>query len=175
MSEFDPIGGVSLEAYAKLCGLMSKTQPEETDKHAQIAADNGVSNADWEVAKSGWTEAMVDPTKAMAIQQVFMPIYQNTLAEMSGGEEPCTLEKYAEIKSAMIHEKDESGEKIAAEIILDRYGYKITEWGTIETYWVSRVSKDEHGRVIDNYNEADGSKFRELIQMYADKYAASQN
>ena len=175
MSEFEAIAGVTLEEYAKLCALMSKTQPEEVDKHAQIAADNGVSNENWAVAKDGWTKMMVDPGKAMAIQQVFMPIYQKTLETMSDGTEPCTLEKYAEIKSAMIHEKDESGNKLDVEIILYRFGYKITEWGTIETYWVSRVSKDEHGRVIDNYNEADGSKFRELIQMHGDKYAASQN
>ena len=61
MSQFEPIAGVSLTQYAKLCALMSKTQPHETEKHAQIAAENGVNAADWEQAKNGWTALMMNP------------------------------------------------------------------------------------------------------------------
>lgn len=172
MSQFEPIAGVSLELYGKLCGLMSKTQPEETDKHAQIALDNGVSNEDWVTAKDGWTKMMVDPQHAMAIQQTFMPIYQETVASMQDGE-PLDIEKYAEIKAAMIFEKDAAGNKLDPNIVLGRFGYKITEWGTIETYWTSRIAKDEHGRVIDNYEEESHRKFTELMNMHGAKYAES--
>src|SRR5690606_38098689 len=54
------IAGVGLEQYAKLCALMANTQPEETDKHAEIAQANGVSKENWEEAKKGWTEMMMD-------------------------------------------------------------------------------------------------------------------
>lgn len=170
MSQFEPISGVSLEQYARLCALMSKTQPEETDKHAQIASDNGVSTESWEAAKDGWTKNMTDPNKAMAIQQVFMPIYQEVCAEMLGGAEPITLEKYAEIKAAMMFGKDAAGNKQNVHVILAKFGYQITEWGTIETYWTSRVAKDEHGRIIDNYTEEYGQKFAALMQEHANKY-----
>ena len=73
MSSFEPIAGVSLEKYARLCALMSKTQPHETDKHAAIASENGVNGESWEAAKSGWTAMMMNPAHALAIQQVFMP------------------------------------------------------------------------------------------------------
>lgn len=53
MSHFEPIAGISLEQYAELCGLMSGTQPEETEKHARIAAERGVAGPAWEEAKAG--------------------------------------------------------------------------------------------------------------------------
>ncbi|MCB9225428.1 MAG: hypothetical protein R2780_12595 [Crocinitomicaceae bacterium] len=170
MSQFEPISGVSLEQYAKLCGLMSGTKPEETDKHAQIAQDNGVSLDSWESAKEGWTKMMMDPQHAMAIQQTFMPIYQQTVASMQDGE-PISLEKYAEIKAAMIFERDPMGNKVDPNIILARNGFHITQWGTFETYWTSRVAKDEHGRVIDNYDEAAHLKFKELMNRFAAQYS----
>lgn len=172
MSQFEPIAGVSLEKYAELCGLMSKTQPEETDKHADIASQNGVSKENWEIAKEGWTKMMTDPSHAMAIQQIFMPIYQKTVASMTEGE-PISLEKYTEIKAAMIFEKDELGNKVDPNIVLGRYGYQITQWGTFESYWVSRITKDEHGRVIDNFDEESHQKFKELLDIHGAKYAES--
>ncbi len=170
MSQFEPIAGVSLELYARLCGLMSKTQPEETDKHAQIAAENGVSSENWAVAKEGWTKMMMDAEHAMAIQQVFMPVYQKTCAEMIGDAEPISLEKYAEIKAAMMFEKDASGNKQDLSLVLAKYGYQTTEWGTFETYWTSRVAQDEHGRMIDNYDSETSQKFKELMQLHANRY-----
>lgn len=170
MSQFEPIAGVSLTQYAKLCALMSKMQPEETVLHAQIAKDNGVTNEDWEKAKSGWTAMMMNPQHAMAIQQIFMPEYQRCLAELSGGAEPCTLENYARIKAAMMFEKDASGQKVNFETILARDNYKITEWGTIESYWACIIGQDEHGRILDKFDATKAQKYRELVQQHSDHY-----
>lgn len=170
MSQFEPIAGVSLIQYAKLCALMSKTQPEETDRHAQIAAENGVSGDDWEKAKTGWTAMMMNPEHAMAIQQVFMPEYQRCLTELSGDKEPCSLEDYARIKSAMMFEKDANGEKVNFELILARDNYKITEWGTIESYWSCIIGHDDHGRILDRFDASKAQKYRELVQQHSDKY-----
>ncbi len=166
------IGGVGLEQYAKLCALMANTQPEETDKHAEIAAANGVSKENWEEAKKGWTEMMMDPQHAMAIQQIFMPTYQKALEEASGGEEPCSLDNYARIKAAMIYEKDPNNpeEKIPYEQVLEREGFTPTKWATVESYWTPRISKDEHGRLQEGkFDEAAAAKFGELMQKYADE------
>lgn len=174
MDPLEPINGVELEQYAKLCALMVNTQPEETDKHAEIAAANGVDGAAWEAAKKGWTERMTMPEHAMAIQQVFMPAYQKALEEASGGEEPCSLEQYAKMKSAMMNEKDpENAEQVISyEKVLERNGFTITQWGAVESYWNSRVNKDEHGRLQEGkFDEAAATKFRELIQKHADEYA----
>ena len=170
MKTFEPIAGVTLEKYAKLCALMSKTQPEETEKHTQIAAENGVSSANWETAKESWTKMMTNPTEAMAVQQIFMPEYQKTLEGMSNGIAPITLEKYAKIKTALIFEKDNQGNKKTAEEVLRQFGYKTTEWSTIEVYWTSRVAKDEHNRVADNYKEEYGKKFNALMNEFAQLY-----
>ena len=170
MSNFEPIAGVTLLQYAKLCASMSKTQPEETDKHAQIAADNGVSPENWEKAKTGWTAMMMNPTHAMAIQQEFMPEYQRCLAEMSGGAEPCSLENYARIKAAMMFEKDAAGNKVNFELILARDNFKVTEWGTIESYWACIIGQDEHGRILNKFDAAKAQKYRELVQQHSDKY-----
>lgn len=168
------IGGVTLEQYAKLAALMVNTQPEETDKHAEIAAANGVSNEKWEEAKKGWTEVMSSPEQAMAAQQIFMPAYQKALEEVSGGTEPCSLEDYARIKSAMVYEKEPENpeQKIDFQKVLDREGYTITQWGVIESYWNSRVNQDEHGRLQEGkFDEVAATKFRAFIQKHSDEYA----
>ncbi len=170
MSLFEPIAGVSLTQYAKLCALMSKTQPEETARHAQIASDNGVSHENWEKAKSGWTAMMMNPQHAMAIQQIFMPEYQRCLAELSGDAEPCTLENYARIKAAMMFEKDANGQKVNFETILARDNYKATQWGTIESYWACIIGQDVHGRILDKFDAAKAQKYRDLVQQHADNY-----
>lgn len=174
MSQFEPIAGVSLTQYAWLCARMSKTQPHETDQHAAIALENGVSAENWEQAKNGWTALMMNPQHALAIQQIFMPEYQRELAELSGNAEPCPLETYARIKAAMMFEKDASGQKVNFELILARDKYKVTEWGTIESYWSCIIGQDAHGRILDKFDAAKAQRYRELVQQHADQYHASQ-
>lgn len=171
MSDLEPIAGVSLEAYARLCGLMSGTQPEETERHAAIALENGVDGEAWEEAKTGWTRRMTDPAHAMQIQQVFVPIYQRTVAELNDDREPLSLEEYARIKAALIFEKDEQGESLPPETVLERFGYRITQWGAVESYWTSRVARDEHGRIEDHYDEERALRFKQLIQQHGNEYA----
>lgn len=153
---------------------MVNTQPEETEKHAEIAGANGVSKDDWEAAKQGWTERMQNPGYALQIQQVFMPAYQKALEEGQGSEPPCSLEDYARIKAAMVWEKDpeNSEQKIDFQKVLDREGYTITQWGAIESYWNQRINKDEHGRLQEGkFDEQAATKFRELTQKHSDEYA----
>jgi|SRR5690606_2749462 len=169
------IGGVTLLKYAELCAAMSKTEPEQTDKHAQIALDHGVNAENWETAKTGWTAMMTNPEHAMAIQQIFMPAYQKGLEAQAGDEAPCSLEDYARIKAAMIYEKDDQGNKIDHNIVLTRNGFTQQQWNVIEYYWTPRVAIDEHGRVDSSvFNEEAANKFRALIQQHADSYAGIQ-
>ena len=169
MDPLEPINGVSLEQYAKLCALMIDTKPEETDKHAQIAADNGVSNDDWEAAKKGWTERMQMPEHAIEIQKVFMPAYQNAQAEARGGAEPCPIEEYTRIKAEMALKKDpETGQKIDFNRVLEENGYSVTKWGEAEGYWTPRVASPDDPRTKQFFNAEDAAKFRELYQKEAD-------
>lgn len=169
MDFLEPINGVSLDQYAKLCALMTDTNPEDTDKHAQIASENGVKKEDWEAAKEGWTKRMQDPSCALEIQKVFMPAYQQAQAQARGGKEPCSIEDYAKIKAEMALKKDPAtGEKIDFNKVLEEHGYNITKWGEIETYWVSRVGDPNDPRVGQNFDAQDAAKFRELYQKEAD-------
>jgi len=170
MDFLEPVNGVSLEQYAKLCALMTDTNPEDTDKHAKIAAENGVNKDDWEAAKTEWTKRMQDPSCAMEIQKVFMPAYSQAQADARGGAEPCTLEDYTRIKAEMALKKDPAtGEKIDFNKVLEENGYTLTKWGEMETYWVGRVGDPNDPRVGQNFNEEDAAKFRELYQKEADK------
>lgn len=170
MNPLEPINGVSLEQYAKLCALMTDTKPEDTDKHAEIAANNGVAKEDWEIAKKEWTVRMQDPAHAMEIQKVFMPAYQNAQAETRGGAEPCTIEKYTQIKAEMALKKDpETGQQIDFNKVLEENGYNITKWGEVEGYWTPRVGDPNDPRTGQFFNAEDAAKFRELYQKEADK------
>jgi hypothetical protein len=172
MDALEPINGVSLEQYAKLCALMTDTKPEDTDKHAEIAQQNGVNKEDWEAAKTGWTERMQMPEYALEIQKVFMPAYQNAQAEARGGKEPCSIEDFARIKAAMSLKKDDAtGEKIDFNKILEEEGYTVTKWGEVEGYWTPRIADPDDPRTGQFFNAEDATKFRELYQKESDKIA----
>lgn len=170
MSALEPINGVGLEQYAKICAKMTNSDPSDTEEHARIAATMGVAGPDWEAAKTGWTARMTSPEHAMEIQTVFMPAYQKAQAEERGGGEPCTLEQYVKAKAAMALKKDPADptKQLDFQIVVAQAGFTMGQWGEIEGYWTPRIGSNTDERTKEFFNEAAAMKFRELFQIEAD-------
>jgi hypothetical protein len=78
MDPWSPINGVSLERYAELAADVEGIA--DPAAQAAIVAPKGVSPADWEAAKAGWTARMQDASLMGQVATRFMPLYQAALA-----------------------------------------------------------------------------------------------
>jgi methyl coenzyme M reductase alpha subunit len=156
---------ISLEQYADLCVAMSETAGD-TAKEAAIAAEAGVSAADWESAKAHYTAQMSSPTDMGKTAMAFMPLYQAALDRKRGGGEPCTLELYAKVKAEMAFKKDPNDptKQINYHIVLADHGYYHQTWLECESYWTPRVGSPDEAK----YDAVLGAKFRELMQKESD-------
>ncbi len=155
----EPISGVSIEQYARLCAAMADTGDDEAAQLA-IAAEAGVDEASWTAAKDGFTARMQDPADMGKTATVFMPLYQAAQAEARGGGPPCTLEQYAEISASYSFERDAQDNKIPPEQIFARHGISTVQWHEFTGYWTPRVN-----------DPADpvSAQFPQLIQAESDK------
>src|SRR6476659_9875143 len=99
---------IPIEKYAELCAVMAGTSGDQAKEH-EIAAAHGVSAADWEASKTGWTAKMSDPNDMGKTALAFMPLYQAAQAKARGGKEPCTLEFYTKVHAEIAFSKDAMG------------------------------------------------------------------
>ncbi len=81
MDPYAPINGISLERYAELGAEVAETQ--DAGKQAEIVEKLGVTRADWEAAKTGWTARMQDMSLMGQVAMRYMPLYQAALAKKS--------------------------------------------------------------------------------------------
>lgn len=157
---------VSIEKYAELCALMKDTAGDASKEEA-IATQHGVSMAQWNESKTGFTAKMSDPSDMGKTAMAFMPLYQAALDKMSGGKEPCSLELYSKIHAQMAFRKDaaDPSKKIDYNIVLAENGYVHQNWLECESYWGPRVISDKDPK----YNAEQATKFRALLQEESDK------
>ena len=157
---------ISLEMYANLCVAMSDTAGDES-KELAIAAEHGVSEADWKEAKAGYTAKMTDPADMGKTAMAFMPLYQAALDKKRGGGEPCTLEQYTKIHIHMAYRKDPADDtkKIDYNIVLAENGFTHQTWLECESYWTPRVGSPDQPK----YDAELGARFRALAQQYSDE------
>ena len=83
MDPFAPIQGISLERYADLSADVSD-HANDPEAQARVVEGLGVSRADWEAAKNGWTARMQDYALMGRVAQAFMPLYQASFARKKG-------------------------------------------------------------------------------------------
>jgi hypothetical protein len=154
---------VPLEKYAELCALMANTGGDES-KELVIAAAHGVSADAWRASKTGYTAKMSDPSDMGRTAMAFMPLYQAAQAKMRGGAEPCSLETYAKVHAEMAFRKGADGQKINYHLVLAEHGFHHQSWIECEGYWTPRV-----GAPGPQYDEAQGQRFRVLMQQESDR------
>ena len=162
----DTINNVTIKKYAELCALMADTGTDEA-KQIAIAEANGVSAADWNAAKVGFTAQMSDPADMGKTALAFMPLYQEAQSNLRGGKEPCTLETYAKVHAEMAYRKDpqDPTKKIDYMVVLQENNFTHQQWIECENYWTLLVTKDESKpELSERFNPELSMKFNELYQ-----------
>jgi hypothetical protein len=143
MDPYAPINGISLERYAELSADCSDTQ--DPNQQAEIVAKKGVSRADWEAAKAGWTARMADMSLMGAVATRFMPLYNAELAKKSPAP-TVSFEDYVAMSGAAA--------VIGYEGMLAHYKVTPAQWTQIGSHWNSVIPTNpqymQYGMLVQN-------------------------
>lgn len=131
MDPFSPINGISLERYAEL-GAALEGKDQDPAGTAQVLAAEGVSQADYEAAKAGWTARMQDMSLMGRVATAFMPMYQAALAKKQGGSVRISYEDFVHVSALIKLYSFEAGIPAA--------GMTMSEWTQAAGYWTSQMS-----------------------------------
>jgi hypothetical protein len=131
MDPFAPINGISLERYADLGAALDGLDKNKA-KTEEVLTAEGVTVADYEAAKAGWTARMQDMSLMGRVATAFMPMYQAALARRKGGASRCSYEDYVHV-SALI--------KIYGfEAAIEAAGVSMSDWTEAGGYWNNTMS-----------------------------------
>lgn len=131
MDPFAPINGISLERYADL-GAALDGKDKDPKATAEVLQAEGVSKADWEAAKAGWTARMQDMSLMGRVATAFMPFYQAALAKRKGGAARLSYEDFVHV-SALIKIYSYEGGMHAS-------GLSGSDWTQAAGYWTSTMA-----------------------------------
>lgn len=160
---------IPIEQYAELCAQMADTGGD-ADKENAIAAQHGISAADWQASKAHWTAKMSDPSDMGKTAMAFMPLYQAAQAKARGGAEPCTLETYAKVHAGMALKKDAAGNKVDHQIVIAEHGFSPQQWLECEGYWTPKVGGQSMlGQDNPQFDAKLHQDFKVLYQKAADE------
>lgn len=144
MDPYAPINGISLERYAELSADCSDTQ--DPNQQAEIVAKKGVSRADWEAAKAGWTARMADMSLMGQVASRFMPLYNAELAKKSGGAPSVSFDDYVAMGGA--------AKILGYEGMLAHYRVTPAQWAQIGMHWNSVIPTNpqymQYGMLVEN-------------------------
>lgn len=132
MDPFAPIQGISLERYAELSALVSD-HTHDNEAQARVVEGQGVSRADWEAAKSGWTARMQDYSLMGRVAQAFMPMYQAALARTKGTVS-ASFEDFVAMAGA--------AKGLGYERMLATYGIDQGTWTQISGSWTQTMGQN---------------------------------
>ncbi len=131
MDPFSPINGISLERYADL-GAALDGKDKDPAAIDQVLQTEGVSRADYEAAKAGWTARMQDMSLMGRVATAFMPLYQAALAKRKGGAARISYDDYVHV-SALV--------KIYGfEAAIEAAGVSMSDWTEAAGYWNNQMS-----------------------------------
>jgi len=160
---------IAIEKYAELCALMADTGGDVAKENA-LAEAHGVSPAEWQASKTGWTAKMSDPSDMGKTALAFMPLYQAAQAKARGGKPPCTLEFYTKVHAEMAFLKDPMGNKMNHHLVLAQNGTHHQAWLECEGYWTPIVGAPEIlGAPNPKFDPAQKAQFAALMQAEADR------
>lgn len=142
MDPWAPINGISLDRYAELAADVADTQ--DPAKQAEIVGQQGVSPADWEAAKSGWTARMQDMSLMGQVATRFMPMYQAALARKNPTPQ-ISYEDYVAICGCP--------PVFGIEGTLAHYKISMTQWTQIAGHWNGIIATNpqymQHGLRVE--------------------------
>ncbi len=141
----EPVEGVDLETYATIASKLSR-MPDDIAAQNKLLAGSGLDLEIYERVNQTWMSRMrssKDPMGAAAIATEYAKYFG---AASSGshtgndGEQPCTLEKYAEIMGAQSAWADD-GRDIHA-MLTETFGLTVTDYSDLGMYWNQRTMSD---------------------------------
>lgn len=150
MDPYAPINGISLERYAELSADCSDTQ--DPNQQAEIVAKKGVSRADWEAAKAGWTARMADMSLMGQVATRFMPLYNAELAKKSGGAPNVSFEDYVAMSG--------TAKAIGYEGMLAHYKVTPAQWTQIGMHWNSKIPTNPQYMQFGMLVEQEGARIK---------------
>lgn len=121
-----PINGISLERYADLGAVIADFM-DDKDRVAQAIQAEGVSLADFEAAKAGWTARMQDMSLMGRVAMAYMPLYQAAVAKRKGGQAQASYEDFVACSAAMKVYGPEVGMKAC--------GVSMSDWTEVAGQW----------------------------------------
>ena len=131
MDPYAPINGISLERYAELgAELDGITEPAEQERKV---AEHGISAADWNAAKEGWTARMQDMSLMGAVATQYMQLYNAALASKQGNT-MCSFEDFCAISAAV--------QVFGYEAAMNSYEITQGQWTTISAHWQGQMNQD---------------------------------
>jgi hypothetical protein len=133
MDPFAPINGISLERYAEL-GAALDGKDKDPKATAEVLAAEGVSQADWDAAKSGWTARMQDMSLMGRVATAFMPMYQAALARKKGGAARVSYEDYVYVSALIKIYGWEAG--------IQASGVPQSDWTEAAGYWNTTMGQN---------------------------------
>ncbi len=128
MDPYAPINGISLERYAELCAEVADTQ--DPARQTEIVGRFGVSRADWEAAKNGWTARMQDMSLMGQVAMRYMPLYQAALAKKNPARH-VSFEDYVAMSGVAA--------ALGFEGMLLHYKVTQAEWTQIAGHWNNTI------------------------------------
>jgi hypothetical protein len=150
MDPYAPINGISLERYAELAADCSDTQ--DPNQQAEIVSKKGVSRADWEAAKAGWTARMADMSLMGQVATRFMPLYNAELAKKSGGAPTVTFEDYVAMSG--------TAKAIGYEAMLAHYKVTPAQWTQIGMHWNTKIPTNPQYMQFGLLVEQEGARIK---------------
>jgi hypothetical protein len=126
MDPFTPINGISLERYADLGAALDGLDKDKA-KTEEVLRAEGVSVADYEAAKAGWTARMQDMSLMGRVATAFMPMYQAALARRKGGAARVSYEDFVHVSALVKIYGFEAGIQAA--------GVSMSDWTEAGGHW----------------------------------------
>ncbi len=138
---FQPINGISLERYAELGAAISDVQGDAA-KEIEVIQAQGVSAADWDAAKRGWTARMQDMSLMGKVATAYMPLYQAALAAQKGGAARISYEDFVHASAAI--------KCVGFEAAMSACGISMADWTEVAGYWNGEMAR-EMGRYAGHH------------------------
>jgi hypothetical protein len=128
-----PINGISLERYADLGAALDGTN-NDPDKVRAVLAQEGVSEADFEAAKQGWTARMQDMALMGRVAMAYMPLYQAALAKRKGGAASLSYQDFVHVSAAI--------KVFGFEGAMHACGLSMSDWTEAAGQWNTTMSQN---------------------------------
>jgi hypothetical protein len=127
-----PINGISLERYADL-GAAVAGHENDPEACVRIVGEEGVSRADWEAAKAGWTARMQDMSLMGRVATAYMPMHQAALARRKGSVSASYDDFVAVSASIKVY---------GPQVGLQHCGVSMDDWTQIAGHWNNTMSQN---------------------------------